>query len=101
MTVSQWVRGSWLPVTRGRVKATTFASYRRNLEIHVLPALGDRALADLTPIMLESLYGSLRLGGRSDRPTLSAKTDVYIRRTVRKLLQDAVDAGLLSRICHA
>ena len=39
-TLGEWIRDSWLPMTEPRVKPSTFHSYRRNLEIHVLPALG-------------------------------------------------------------
>lgn len=44
ITLAEWIRESWLPMTEPRVKPSTFHSYRRNLEIHVAPALGlDRS----------------------------------------------------------
>ena len=52
-TFAEWVRDSWLPMTEGRVKPTTFHSYKRNLEIHVLPAIGSRPLQQLTPANAE------------------------------------------------
>ena len=46
----------WLPAQRSQLKATTFDSYRRTIELHVLPALGAVQLARLTPEDLDTLY---------------------------------------------
>lgn len=96
MTLADWVRDSWLPMTEGRVKPTTFHSYRRNLEIHVLPLIGSRPLQQLTPLMLNAMYAKLQAEGSGHGP-LSAKTVRYIHTTVHKALEDAVDAGLVAR----
>ena len=93
-TLAEWVRDSWLLMTEPRVKATTFHSYKRNLELHVLPVLGQKRLQQLTPPMLTALYG--RLAQDADgRKGLSAKTISYIHSTLHKVLSDAVDSGLL------
>ena len=94
--LAEWVRDSWLPMTEPRVKPTTFHSYRRNLELHVLPTLGHRPLQQLTPPMLTALYGQLAQSG-DERKCLSAKTISYIHSTLHKVLADAVDAGLLGK----
>lgn len=96
MTLSEWIRHSWLPVTEQRVKPTTFHSYKRNLELHVVPALGSKLLQQLTPPMLNGLYAGLATGSDGHRP-LSAKTISYIHSTLHKVLADAVDTGLLGR----
>jgi hypothetical protein len=72
-TLGDWIVDSWLPTTEPRVKPSTFFSYKRNLEIHVLPALGSRLLQQLTPSMLNVLYANLAAGSETRRP-LSAKT---------------------------
>ncbi len=95
-TLEEWVHMSWLAMTEPRVKPSTFYSYKRNLELHVLPALGQKPLQQLTPPMLTSLYGQLAQGTDERRP-LSAKTIRYIHATIHKVLADAVDAGLLGR----
>ncbi len=77
-----------------RVKPTTFHSYSQNLELHVIPALGQKRLQLLTPPMLTALYGRLAQD-RDERKGLSAKTISYIHSTLHKVLSDAVDAGLL------
>jgi integrase len=96
MTLGEWVRHSWLPMTEQRVKPTTFYSYKRNLELHVVPVLGSKLLQQLTPPMLNRLYAGLATGSESRKP-LSAKTISYIHATVHKVLADAVDTGLLGR----
>jgi len=96
ITLAEWIRGSWLPMTEPRVKPSTFHSYERNLELHVLPTLGQKPLQQLTPPMLNALYGKLAKDP-PDRKGLSAKTVSYIHSTLHKVLADAVDAGLLGK----
>lgn len=81
-------------MTKTRVKASTIDSYRSNMEVHVLPALGSRHLQQLTAPMLNALYGDLLARGNGRGP-LSAKTVRYIHTIVHKALADAVDAGIL------
>lgn len=95
LTLSEWVRESWLPMMESRLKPSTLHSYQRNMEIHVLPTLGARALQQLTAPMLSALYAEL-MRGNGSRP-LSAKTVSYIHTTVHKALADAVDAGVVVR----
>lgn len=94
LTLAEWVGESWLPMTRTRVKPSTYHSYRSNMEIHVLPALGTRALQQLTAPMLNTLYADL-LNHGGERGPLAAKTVRYIHTIVHKALGDAVDAGIL------
>ena len=96
LTLSEWIRDSWLPITEARVKPSTFHSYQRNLEIHVLPLIGSRPLQQLTGPMLNAMYARLQAEGSGHGP-LSAKTVRYIHTTIHKALEDAVDAGLLVR----
>jgi integrase len=96
-TLGDWVNESWLPMTATRVKPTTLHSYRRNLEIHVLPTLGSKLLQQLTPTMLNTLYAALASSQGSERGGLSAKTISYIHTIVHKVLADAVDADLIAR----
>lgn len=94
LTLTGWVRESWLPVTRTRVKASTFDSYRSNMEVHVLPALGNRHVQQITAPMLNALYAGLLARGNGRGP-LAPKTVRYIHTIVHKALADAVDAGIL------
>jgi hypothetical protein len=71
-------------MTATRVKPTTLHSYRRNLEIHVLPTLGNRLLQQLTSTMLNTLCAALASNERSERGGLSAKTISYIHTIIHK-----------------
>lgn len=93
ITLAEWVRDSWLPMIESRIKPSTFFSYKRNMEIHVLPAIGSRPLQRLTAPMLNALYASLLAQANGRRP-LSPKTVNYIHTIVHKALADAVDAGV-------
>lgn len=92
--LAEWVPDSWLPMTRTRVKPSTYDSYRSNMETHVLPALGGRALQQLTAPMLNTLYADLLSRG-GERGPLAAKTVRYIHTIIHKSLADAVDAGVV------
>ncbi len=96
LTFAQWIADSWLPMTEMRVKPSTFHSYRRNLQIHVLPVIGSRPLQQITPLMLNALYSKLQAEGSGNGP-LSAKTVRYIHTTIHKSLEDAVDGGVLAK----
>lgn len=95
-TLSEWAIDSWLPTMVTRIKPSTLHSYRRNLEIHVLPALGGKQLQQITPVMLNMLYANLA-SPTPERDALSAKTISYIHTIVHKALADAVDAEVLQR----
>ena len=94
ITLGAWVRENWLRMIESRIKPSTFDSYRRNMEVHVLPALGTRPLQQLTAAMLNALYGQLVARGNG-RGALSPKTVHYIHTIVHKALADAVDAGVV------
>jgi integrase len=96
LTLAEWVRESWLPMIRTRIKPSTFDSYSSNMKIHVLPALGSRPLQQLTAPMLNALYAELLARGNGRGP-LDPKTVNYIHTIAHKALADAVDAGVVPR----
>lgn len=93
ITVRDWVKESWLPMTATRVKPSTLDSYRSNMETHVLPALGIKPVQQLTAPMLNTLYAELLSRG-GERGPLAPKTVRYIHTIIHKALADAVDAGI-------
>lgn len=95
-TFGEFVRDDWLPAMRGRLKATTFDSYSRTLDLHVLPALDCVALSQVTPSKLNTLYGSL-LPSEPGGPGLSARSVSYVHRIVHKALADAAKMQLISQ----
>lgn len=97
VTLEEWVQGSWLPMMRNQLKASTWHSYARNLELHLLPHLGHRRLRDLTPVLLNGTYAELLANGRRNGGGgLSPKTVRYLHTTLHKALADAVDTGLVA-----
>lgn len=99
VTVASFARDEWLPMMRTQVKLSTWDSYRRNLEKHVLPVLGGKQLQQITGGHLNTLYRSLLTGGaRNSRDGgLAPKTVRNIHIAISKLLADALDHGLISR----
>ncbi len=99
LTLAEFVRDEWLSTIRTQVKESTWDSYRRNLDNHVLPAIGAIPLQQVSTGHLNSLYRSLLGQGRRNGPggALSAKTVRNIHGTVSKVLTDAADRGLVSR----
>ena len=96
ITLAGWVRELWLPTMKARVRPSTFDSYRRNLDLHVLPRLGSRQLRQITPTMLNGVYANLLADGNKKVPGgLSTKTVRYIHTIIHKALADAIDAGLI------
>ncbi len=99
LTLAEFVRNEWLPTMRTQVKESTWDSYRRNLENHVLPVIGATPLQRVSTGHLNSLYRSLLGQGRRNGSPggLSAKTVRNIHGTVSKIFTDAADRGLVSR----
>ncbi len=96
ITLAEWVGQHWLPTIQTRVKPSTFDSYRRNLELHILPHLGSKQLRQVTPTMLNRLYSELLTrGSKKTGGGLSPKTVRYIHTIVHKALADAIDAGMV------
>lgn len=95
LTVEDWVTQRWIPSMKTQLKASTFDSYQRNLNKHVLPVLGTLPLTEITPHRLNNLYNALLLDGNSRGGGLSAKTVRYIHTTLHKAFADARDEGLL------
>jgi integrase len=98
VTLAGWVIDTWLDLVRAQLKASTWDSYRRNLDLHVLPAIGHLPLRDITSQVLNKLYARLLADGKRNAPGgLSAKTVRYVHTTLHKVLADAVDADLIAR----
>lgn len=87
----------WLGGMRAQVRPSTLSSYEMNLREHVLPTLGDEKLQQLSPDQLNALYAQLSESGRRDGQGLAPKSVRNIHTTLRKALEDAVDAGRVAR----
>lgn len=99
MTLGEYLRDKWLPAKKAQLRASTHSSYQRNIDLHVIPALGDVVLRRLRPEDLDSFYACLLAEGRKngERRGLSPKTVRYIHLILRKALADASRKGAVPR----
>jgi len=97
-TVNAYLTSQWLPAIQASVRPSSLYSYRRNIELHVLPTLGGVRLQQLTADRLNTLYAELlRSGNRGRGGGLSPKTVRYIHTILHKALKDAVRWGRVPR----
>jgi integrase len=80
------------------LRKSTIAGYRRNLEQHVLPHLGNVELQSLTSSQIDNFYAKKQKDGRLDgKGGLSAKSMIYIHRVLNEALEHAVKKRLITR----
>ena len=68
LNLGQYLTERWLPIQKSRVRTSTYDAYRRNIDLHVLPALGRRPLEKLNAEDLDLFYATLLTEGRK-KPT--------------------------------
>ncbi|HYI58506.1 MAG TPA: tyrosine-type recombinase/integrase [Microlunatus sp.] len=89
---------AWLQAIKPTIKLSTWASYEKNVRLHVIPHLGRVELAHLTALHLDRLYAHLLTKGRQDGTGgLSARTVKYVHTIVGRALKDAARKGLVVR----
>jgi integrase len=105
LTLGEYLTTRWLPVQEARLRRSTYDSYRRNIELHVIPALGERLLDKLTVEDIDVFYASLLKNGRKKRSPgekggaqgLSPKSVHNIHVMLNKALSDAARKGTVVR----
>lgn len=85
--INEWLETSAKP----RVRARTLADYRSLAERYLVPLLGHRKLAQLTPKDIQRTYNELKARG------LSARTVRYAHSVLHGALEQAVRWNLLAR----
>jgi integrase len=98
LTVGEYLLDRWLPIMEHTIRPSTWDSYKRMIERHVIPAFGHKALQTLTADDLDALYARLLRSGsiRAGRG-LSPKTVRYLHNTLHKALRDAERKQLVLR----
>jgi integrase len=98
-TLRAYLLEQWLPATAPpRVRPDTWQDRSRNLRLHVVPAVGDVPLQDLSAAHLNRLYSDLLVSGRADGQGGLSPTSVRrIHSMLRKALNDAVRWGIVAR----
>ena len=80
------------------MRPSTFDSYARNVELHVVRHIGPTSLQKLSPGHLNSLYAKLLIEGRADgRGGLSRASVRYVHAILHRALGDAVKWALIVR----
>ena len=95
----------WLEVIRPTVRPSTWASYERNMRVHVLPRIGDYPLQGIDAGVIAKLYAALLADGHrgvngyakprddstNSRPAgLAPRTVAYIGTIMHRAFDDAV-----------
>lgn len=100
MTLSEWL-DRWLEeYMAGRIRSTTMDVYRRDLDNHVKPYIGEKPLLKLSAEDLRSLYQTLMERGNRNKGSehgtgLSPTTVRGVHNTLHHALKTAVEEGLL------
>ena len=84
----EWVRTYRGRTSRG-IRSTTLDEYAKDLELHVLPVLGRRKLAEIEPRHIKTLVADLSRSGRA------SSTVRNIIAPVRALFATAVEEGVI------
>lgn len=106
LTLGRYLTERWLPVQEARLRKSTHDAYRRNIELHVIPALGQRQLDQLSAEDIDVFYAALlksgskrkvRAGGNGEAKGLAPKTVHNIHVMLNKALSDAARKGTVVR----
>ena len=99
-TVATWLRTWYELYSKPNVRPSTAEYYRRSIELHVGPRIGDIKLNQLTGRDLQKLYhdllenGRLRKAQRAKTPGLSGATV----RGIHMMLHNALDRAVKERL---
>ncbi|MBG0819860.1 site-specific integrase [Planomonospora sp. ID91781] len=86
--LTHWIEHIAIPPA---IRENSHASYRVDVETHLIPGIGAHRLDRLTPEHLEKLYAKMQREGKS------AGTAHHVHRTIRAALNVAVRRGHLTR----
>lgn len=93
LPLSDWL-DTWLAEYIGSTKPHTKKSYEATIENHIKPALGGKALRELTPVHIQRFINHLE-NKKTDGKPLNPKTVKNIHGVLHSALQQAVRIGYL------
>lgn len=87
----------WLEIyVKINLRRSTYLGYKRILEKHLIPHLGNFSLRDVTPMDIDKMYAHLLQNGRADgKGGLSAKTLLYTHRVLNEAMEQAVKKRMI------
>jgi integrase len=94
MTFGAYLQSQWLPAKKAALRVSTYAGYRRNVELHITPTLGRIPIRRLRDKHLEELYEQL---AHRQHACAVAKTVLEIHLIVRAALADALRDDYVTR----
>jgi hypothetical protein len=95
LTFGAYLTAQWLPAKKLHLAASTYHGYERNVQRHIIPALGRVGIRRLRYQQIEALYDTL-LHPSSSRG-LAPKTVYEIHLLIKGALADALRRGLVIR----
>jgi integrase len=97
-TVRAFLVDEWLPaMAPPKVRPSTWANYRTQVHVHLVPAFGAAELQRLSPTQLTAFYRTLLISGRRDGQGLAPKSVKNIHAVLHRALRDAVRWGYVAR----
>jgi len=98
LTLGGYLTDYWLPAVKSSTRPSTWDSYRRTIEQHVIPALGGTHLQQLSAHQLDRFYADKLASGRVDGSRgLAPKTVRNMHNLLHKALKDAERKQLVGR----
>lgn len=85
-TVKSWADG-WLPLHAQKVRPTTYTTDAGTVRKWIVPTVGHRRLAEITPADLRAIRDAIISSGRT------STTAAHAHRVFRKMLRDAIIEG--------
>ena len=87
----------WLEIyVKINLRRSTYLGYKRILEKHLIPHLGNFSLKDVTPMDIDKMYAHLLQNGRADgKGGLAAKTVLYTHRVLNEAMEQAVKKRMI------
>jgi integrase len=95
LTFGAYLTSQWLPAKKQHLATSTYRGYERNVQRHVLPALGTVSIRRLRYQQIEALYDALLYPTTSRG--LAPKTVYEIHLLIKGALADALRRGLVTR----
>ena len=95
LTFGAYLTSQWLPAKKLHLATSTYRGYERNVQRHILPALGRVGIRRLRYQQIEALYDSLL--HPTEGKGLAPKTVYEIHLIIRGALADALRRGLITR----
>ncbi len=95
LTFGAYLTSQWLPAKKLHLATSTYRGYERNVQRHILPALGKVGIRRLRYQQIEALYDTLL--HPTEGKGLAPKTVYEIHLIIKGAFADALRRGLITR----